>query len=829
MMRVVDMDFRENPPLSTMSKGAEGADARRRNGFLQANVMTVVGGRGRIVLCLLMLLGFIQAAAFGQTYEIDASSTTKKVTQGNYLMGTPANPDGTAITLNNYYLMKGGTPWIPVMGEIHYSRYPDNMWEDAVKKMKAGGLDIVATYCFWIYHEEVKGEFDFTGRRNLRRFIEICKENKMYVWLRIGPFCNGEVRNGGIPDWVRQQGIKTRNNNPEYLALARTLYQEYYNQVKGLLYKDGGPIIGIQLDNELNNPEHILELKKIAREVGFDVPVYTVTGWNNVVIPEKEVIPVQAGYPDDFWSGGVNRNPPNPQFLFMAGIPINTGVGTDVLPVLETYGKRTYNPSDYPWMLAELGLGMQWTQRRRPVVDERDAGALMLVKLAGGGNCIGYYMYLGGSNPDGKLTPLGAGRGMSRVSYDYQGAISEFGETPAKYHVLKLAHYFIQDFGSELAPMIPSMPSKYPSRADDVDTFRCMVRADEKSGYLFFNNYQRYAANKDLNGIQVQIKLRDSTVSIPSKPITVPKDTFGIWPIHLSMGDATLEYATAQIFARLPGADGDTYFFFAHDGIAPELVFKNSTISGVEAGAKNQVNANADKTSISVREPGLTNTITVKSKSGKNIRICIVPRDLALRTTRVELWGKPRLVVTDGANAIASGGNLDLLSSGEARGSLWIYPPPETLRMAGAALPGKDEGMFRKFDWSVKKKDIAIDFKQVAAQGNSSKYEVVIPPDALDGVYDVHLDVDHVCDYLTAKVGDHLVGDWYYIGSHYRPSVLHWGKEILGKTISFELTPLTAQTQTYIEDRYRPNFSVKPSYADINSVKAIPVYRISFE
>jgi hypothetical protein len=742
-------------------------------------------------------------------------------------MGTPANPDGTAITLNNYYLIKGNKPWLPVMGEMHYARYPENMWEDAVKKMKAGGLDIVATYCFWIHHEEVKGEFDFTGRRNLRQFVETCKKNNMYVWLRMGPFCNGETRNGGIPDWVRQQGIRTRANNPEYLALARTLYQEYFKQVKGLLYKDGGPIIGIQLDNELNNPEHILELKKIAREVGFDVPVYTVTGWNNVVIPEKEVIPVQAGYPDDFWSGGVNRNPPNPQFLFMAGIPINTGVGTDVLPVLETYGKRTYNPSDYPWMVAELGLGMQWTQRRRPVIDERDAGALMLVKLAGGGNCIGYYMYLGGSNPEGKLTPLGSGRGMSQVSYDYQGAISEFGETPQKYHVLKLAHYFIQDFGAELAPMIPSMPSKHPSRAEDVDTFRCMARADSKSGFLFFNNYQRYAPNKDLSGIQVRVKLGDSTISVPSRPITIPKDTFGIWPLNLNMGDATLEYATAQVFARLPGADGDTYFFFAHDGIAPELVFKSDTISGVEAGAKNQVSASAGQTSISVREPGLANTIVVKSKAGRNVRICVLPRELALRTTRLDLWGKPRLVVTDGANAISSGGNLDILSTGNAQGAIWIHPSPDAVRLAGAALQGKDEGVFRKFDWSVKKKDIAVDFKQ-AAQGNSSKYEVVIPPDALDGVYDVHLDVDHVCDYLTAKVDNRLIGDWYYIGSHYRPSVLHWGKQVLGKTISFELTPLTAQTQTFIEDRYRPNFSVKPSYADINSVKAIPVYRVSF-
>lgn len=774
------------------------------------------------------LISFILITAFvnWEPYKIDASATTKKVLDNNYAMGTSTNPDGVAITLNNYYLMKGGKPWLPVMGEMHYSRYPDNLWNDAVKKMKAGGLEIVATYCFWIHHEEIEGQFDFTGRRNLRRFIETCKDNHMYVLLRIGPFCNGEVRNGGIPDWVKQKGIKSRTNDPEYLKLARTLYQQYFNQVKGLLYKDGGPIIGVQLDNELNNPEHILELKKIAREIGFDVPLYTVTGWNNVVIPEKEVIPMQAGYPDDFWSGGVNRNAPNPQYLFMSGIPINTGVGTDVLPVLETYGKRTYNPSDYPWMLAELGLGMQWTQRRRPVIDDRDAGALMLVKLAGGANCIGYYMYLGGSNPDGKVTPLGAGRGMPLISYDYQGAISEFGEMPRKYHVLKLAHYFIQDFGSSLAPMIPSMPSKRPAGVEDVNTFRCMVRADKNSGYLFFSNYQRYVENKNLDNVQVQVKLGNSTVTIPSKPITIPKDVFGIWPINLNMNDAVLEYATAQLFARFPGKDEDVYFFFAHNGIAPEFSFKSNTISNIDVG-KNQVTKNSEQTSVFVKNPGITNTILVKSNAGKKIRICILPYDVALRATEVEFRGETRLAITDGANAISGEKNLDILSSGTAKGAIWMYPAPETLKMAGTILKGKDEGIFRKFEWSVKRKNIDVELKQIST-GNNPKYEVSIPPDALNGIYDVQLDIAHKCDYLTARLDDHLIGDWYYIGMHYRPSLLHWGRQVLGKTISFELTPLTTQTQCFIEKEYRPDFSLKQAYAEISSVKAIPVYRISF-
>jgi hypothetical protein len=198
-----------------------------------------------------------------------------------------------------------------------------------------------------------------------------------------------------------------------------------------------------------------------------------------------------------------------------------------------------------------------------------------------------------------------------------------------------------------------------------------------------------------------------------------------------------------------------------------------------------------------------------------------------LHATRLEFQGEPRLVITDSANVISNKEGIDILSSGANNGTIWMYPAPKTLRLVGAALKAKADGIFNKFEWSVKRKNIAVGLKQIS-KGSITKYEVSIPSDAMNGVYDVQLDIAHKCDYLTARLEDRLIGDWYYIGMHYRPSLLHWGKQVLGKNISFELTPLTAQTQAFIEKEYLPDFSVKPSYADINSIKAIPVYRISF-
>ena len=40
-------------------------------------------------------------------------------------------------------LTKNGEPWLPMMGEIHFSRVPSFQWESSLRKMKAGGLSIV--------------------------------------------------------------------------------------------------------------------------------------------------------------------------------------------------------------------------------------------------------------------------------------------------------------------------------------------------------------------------------------------------------------------------------------------------------------------------------------------------------------------------------------------------------------------------------------------------------------------------------------------------------------------------------------------------------------
>ena len=81
-------------------------------------------------------------------------------------------------------------------------------------------------------------------------FVMLCGRLGLQAIVRVGPFAHGECRNGGIPDWLYGRPFAVRSNDERYLAYVRRLYGEIAQQIDGLLFKDGGPVIGIQLENE---------------------------------------------------------------------------------------------------------------------------------------------------------------------------------------------------------------------------------------------------------------------------------------------------------------------------------------------------------------------------------------------------------------------------------------------------------------------------------------------------------------------------------------------------------------------------------------------------
>ncbi len=119
----------------------------------------------------LMFLFSLRAEVVTATIQTPPPAET-----GYFKLGTTKNPAGHEIGVNSRSLLFDGQPWFPIMGEMHFSRVPQAEWRDELLKMKAGGVDIVATYVFWIHHEEIEGQWDWTGQRDLKKFLQTCNE-----------------------------------------------------------------------------------------------------------------------------------------------------------------------------------------------------------------------------------------------------------------------------------------------------------------------------------------------------------------------------------------------------------------------------------------------------------------------------------------------------------------------------------------------------------------------------------------------------------------------------------------------------------------------------
>lgn len=499
-----------------------------------------------------------------------------------------SRPDGDCIGLNSLYFTRNNRPWIGIMGEFHYSRYPREDWFRELLKMKAGGITIVSTYVIWICHEEIEGELCFKGDNDLRGFVLEAERAGLEVMLRIGPWAHGECRNGGFPDWLCQKPYRLRCNDPEYLKEVRRYYSAIEEQVRGLLYPDGGPVVGIQLENELpNDAAHLAKLKEIAVECGIRAPLYTVTGWNDTQgarIPEREVLPVFGGYCEAPWTQHIEKLPPSVHYFFCR-MRNDSAIGSDLTPRKEKDPDGWELPYErYPFATCELGGGIQVTHHRRPCIAGMDIYALALVKLGVGNNFPGYYMYHGGRNQIGRLTTFqesketGYPNDVPILSYDFQAPISEYGEIREQYRLLNLLHLFLQDFGERFAPM-SAVDAAVLAGRNDIASLRYGMRSDGVSGFVFVNHYQRLDTLCDVKGAVIHAP----GVTFPEIDICGPISFF--FPFLFDMDGQKLEYATAQPLCR----EGNAWFFVAIPGISAEYKLCGMEVLKAERGAESVI------------------------------------------------------------------------------------------------------------------------------------------------------------------------------------------------------------------------------------------------
>ena len=177
---------------------------------------------------------------------------------------------GAATRLAGSRILIDGSPRMVLAGEVHYFRVPRDEWADRLRAAADAGLNAVASYIPWLWHELPDGTIDLLGatrpERDLGAFIDLCAEHGLWFIARPGPFQMAELKNEGIPYRVLREHPELRQLGwdgepgpthsldylaPAFLAESSKWFDAVLPVIAGRQREHGGPVIAVQLDNEV--------------------------------------------------------------------------------------------------------------------------------------------------------------------------------------------------------------------------------------------------------------------------------------------------------------------------------------------------------------------------------------------------------------------------------------------------------------------------------------------------------------------------------------------------------------------------------------------------
>ena len=749
-------------------------------------------------------------------YELDLKNLKKKTIYplGEHFQGF--SKSGEEFSFTNYYMMKNGKPFYGVSGEFHYSRMSDTRWEDELIKMKMCGISVVATYVFWIHHEEEEGVFRFDGCRNIRKFVELCAKHGLYVILRVGPFDHGEVRNGGMPDWLYGKPFEPRALNDGFFACTKKLYTAISEQVNGLFLKDDGPIIGVQIDNEYMHSsapweittgtsnewvstgsegnEYMLRLKALAAECGLIPAFYTCTGWGGAATPDS-MVPLWGGYAFRPWLfySYKGEHPATEEYVYQDYHNNDVVCTSDFKPA--------YQPEERPYSCCEMGGGMTCSYYYRFQLPYKSVDAMANIKVASGCNFLGYYMFQGGSNPLGKNGLFLNEGQVPKISYDYQAALGEFGQVRESYRRLKTIHYFTQQFGDRLCGLQTVLPegASYIAPKDD-ETLRYAVRTDGKRGFLFINNYQDHFELSARKNEEVKLLLDGEelnwNVSIASEENT-------ILPFHFDMNGIDLVMAHAQVVTKV----GDTYVFMVPDGMKGSFLFEKGVCVNGEDEATYTCADNLEIERFFVEKDGI------------KVNVLVVSREMA---NNMFLLSGERLAFTDAV--VLEDENGIRLESEKASNLIHVYPANGFEGMNNIRLADCQIAEFvSSFLVETEERETSVAVTQVGP----TRYNIQIPETVMNGVKDARLQIKYTGDIGNAFINGRMINDNFSNGAVWEIGLKDFAQQLKDDVITVYIVPLKEGVNVNVESAMAARSEEVKSYvAELKDARIQNVYEM---
>lgn len=183
-------------------------------------------------------------------------------------------------------------PFVMAAGELHPQRIPSEYWDHRIKMTKAMGFNTISIYDFWSEHVTYDANrnpvgFDFDkDRNNLGHFLDLCKDNNMWVFLRPGPFVDAYWDLGGIPAYLltHDDMVLRTSTNATYMAAVNSYIAAIAPLVRARLSSNGGPILMVQVENEYTTYAKDTNYLKTVRDLWYKNGIGGPGNNNNVLM-----------------------------------------------------------------------------------------------------------------------------------------------------------------------------------------------------------------------------------------------------------------------------------------------------------------------------------------------------------------------------------------------------------------------------------------------------------------------------------------------------------------------------------------------------------------
>ena len=403
---------------------------------------------------------------------------------------------------------------------------------------------------------------------------------------------------------------------------------------------------------------------------------------------------------------------------------------------------------------------------------------------------------------------------MTKLSYDFQAALGEYGQVRESYRRLKSIHFFTRFFGEKLAPMETVLPEGASAiDPNDMDTLRFAVRTDGKSGFLFVNNYQDHRETRAKEHEKVSITLEGETVDLD---ISIAAEENAILPFNLDLDGILLKQANAQPVLRTVIGGKPTYVFMVPEGMDGSFKFEESAqISG--DGAK---------------------IMTVKN-AGSEIDIILVSRAMADNMYLLKSGG---LVFTDAALLEDENGALRLETT-KASNLIKTYPA-DLLAGSRTVVRQGDDGIFGTYLFEAKEIKAEAAAERCSTAGTTSgvlRYGIRVPGECanLPGctlnreigaseqpscIKDILLRIRYSGDVAELFAGDEMISDNFWNGDIWEIGLKeHAGK--LKDMLTLRISPMGKDALITIESA---DGEEKDNTCALVSIEVQPVYDIRF-